>query len=276
MAHICIEGGKQMKRWIFFGIGLIVALGCDSENTKTYELNGYWTLSGEKNLCSQFISEENGGGSLTFEEIVVKVYKSEEAQEAGEVYRETTVPCKNYSFTVEDIERGTYWVNVAAMAPDPPMEIDIDGGVDMDDTSSELRAYYEKTQEVVIPSKDEEKLVEFELKIGTGSIEVTWKFEDGQCKRVWSEIENGWVEVATVSIEVVGKKKGSVYSSGEIECAETQWKVEDLDWDVYTVTVKGYDDKGKNTYTGAFDNPVEIRPGTHIDGKDGFVTLMEN
>jgi len=260
-----------MKLWILAAAIFLFSLGCDSENKKTYEFKGYWTFSGLSDLCQQPLPDAYGGGNLSFDTIVVEVFESEADMEAGEVYRDTTVDCSDGTFTIDDLERGTYFVTVSAMAADPTDEIVLDAGVDasveLDDDGPEVRAYYQSTEEVVVPSKDDEA-VEFEMKIGTGSIEVTWDFESGQCNSDWNQ-------VATVSIEVKGQSRGNPYDSGELDCTDSKWKVDDLPWDVYSVTIEGFDEDGNKTHEGAFENPVELRPGTHISGRDGLIVLFE-
>ena len=261
-----------MKRWVFAAAMLLFITSCDSESEKTYEFSGYWTFGGFSGLCSQFLPAAYDGGSLTFETIEVKVFKSEEDMEEEKVHKEVTVDCSEGEFTVDDLKRGTYVVTVSAMAKDPVAEIDIDAGADgsvvQPDDDSQARAYYQTTQEVVVPTKDDEA-VEFEMKLGTGSIEVTWDFESGQCNSDWNQ-------VATVSIEINADSSGKTYKSGELECTESKWTVADLPWDVYTVSIEGFDADGNKTHEGGFENPVEIRPGTHISGRDGLIVLVED
>ena len=259
-----------MRRWLLVAAILLVAIGCDSENKKTYEFNGYWTFAGVENMCKWSLPQQLGGDELEFETIEVKMYKDEAALEADDVYQETRVPCSDGSFTLEDVERGTYQVVVSALAADPDVEIAIDAGVDesvdFDDEGPDVRAYFDSTEEVVIPSKDDK--VEFKMEFGTGSIAVSWGFESGQCASEWNQVE-------TVKVEVKGAADEKTYDSGELPCNTTNWKVDDLSWDIYTVNIVGYDKDGKKTHEGSFDNPVEIRPGTHISGRDGLILLIE-
>ncbi len=255
-----------MKRWIL-ALMVIFAAGCDSENTNTYEFTGFWTFSDLPNTCRLDLPDVYGGGDLVFETIVVKVYENEKAMENEEVLVQVKTPCKDGAFTVDGLKRGTYIVNVAAMAEDPTEEIDVDAGdVEMDDEGPEKRAYYESTEVVVVPPKDDEE-IEFSMGIGTGSLEVSWKFENGlQC----AAEDN---QVATVIIDVDGAWNNKSYTSEEIPCEEATWKVKDLRWDIYTVTIEGHDEKGNTTHSGSLESALEIRPGTHIKGSDGIVVL---
>jgi hypothetical protein len=282
---------NQMKLGVFLMLfGLVILLGCgtngdnntntkdgglsdentdtdsngNSDETKTYDLTGYWTFAGIAGICSQSLPPSYGGSSLEFETIAVKVFESDEARTRGEIYKESTTPCSEHEFVIETLAQGSYLVNVVAMAPDPTESTGEDAPGDGEPM---LRPYYETTQEVVVPD-DVDEPVEFEMKLGTGSIEVSWEFEDGgQCNQN---------DVATVSIELTGQANGRQEGATHLDCTEHSWRAENLVWDTYDVTVKGFKegDTENPTHAGAFENPVEIRPGTHITGKDGLVELV--
>jgi hypothetical protein len=225
----------------------------------------------------QDLQGQHGIGKVYFETIRVRIYENEEDMAAERVYVESTTPCEEGSFTVEDLKRGTYLVNVAAMADDSKVETYVDGGVDTStdgsETKSELRAFFESTREVVVPSKDD-GLVKFPMDLGTGSIEVSWDFEQGSCNAVWSEQEDDWVEVAEVSISINGQSVGSD-ANKVLECTAGKWKVDNLVWDKYSVKVEAEDSTGKYKFEGSFEEDVEIRPGTHIRGPSGRIVLKE-
>lgn len=264
-----------MKKWLIPSLLIGLMFGCDSESKKTYEFTGIWTFSGQPRLCKQYLSDDYGGGELEFDEIVIKVYENEKSQEEGDVLVEETVPCSAGSFTIDDLARGTYIVNVQAMAMDPVIEeedalTDAGTGEEEETESSEreVRAYYESTKEVVVPPKEDEQ-VKFSMEWGTGSIEVNWSFVNGlMCGAAMNNVEK-------VEVEIIGEKSGDSYNSEKLDCTEGSWKAEDLIWDEYTITVLGYNEDGDQTHVGSLETPLEIRPGTHLTGEDGVIIKLE-
>jgi hypothetical protein len=250
-----------------FAVLLLMQMGCGSESTKTYPFTGVWSFSGQKGVCSQPIP----GGTIEFSSIYVSVYSDESDIENDKDPIDTvSVPCDEGSFVVEDLERGSYYVVVEAMAEDPVIVPEGDAGVsDTDNADPQTRAYFISSDTVVVPTSGDEP-VEFEMKINNGSILVTWDFaEGGSCSSEWNN-------VAKVDIELTGTKSINDQSSGKIACntsGKQEFLFDDLDWDVYTVTITGYDSTGAETHTGSFDEPIEIRPGTDITGRDGIIHL---
>lgn len=241
--------------------------GCDSENTKTYEFSGVWDFSGVSGVCSQPVPPGHGEGMLDFLSIVVEVYNKETDEEP--IVTET-VDCDDGIFTIDDLKRGSYFVKVNAMAEDPVEEIadaGADSASDVENPDPEIRAYYVGTETVVVPSSDHDP-VTFDMSIGTGAIEVSWDFDKGACSSSWNNVEK-------VSVELQGERAGNDRESGDLDCDATgqSYLFDGLSWDVYTVTVKGYDPNGEETHYGSFDAPVEIRPGTEISGLDGLIEL---
>ncbi len=248
-----------------FAALFLMQMGCGDDSTKTYSFTGVWSFSGQKAVCSQPVP----GGTVEFSSIRASVYNDEGDIEKGNAPVETvSVSCDEGMFVVEDLDRGSYYVLVEAMAQDPVVEPEGDAGVD-DSSERETRAYYVSSETVVIPASGDEK-IEFEMKMNNGSIKVTWDFaEGGSCSSDWNN-------VAKVDVELEGTHSINNQSSGKIACntsGKQEYLFEDLDWDTYTVTVTGYDSKGAETHTGSFDEPVEIRPGTDITGKAGIIHL---
>ena len=263
-----------MKR---FTAAILTALfigqsGCDSESNATYEFSGVWLVARQAEVCEMSMPAFRGGGYLEFDDIVVSVYKSD--KDETPVATET-VSCSAGSFTVDGLARGSYFVKVEAMAQDPSsddIELDTDMDASVDDIVTEdpvTRAYYVGTGTVTVPSGSEEE-EEFELSINTGSIEVGWDFDKGACASDWNNVSTIQVELTAASSSRNDQDSGSI----ACDINGQTYLFEELDWDVYNVTITGYDPDGVKTHTGALEAPLEVRPGTNISVKDAYIELI--
>jgi hypothetical protein len=261
-----------MKRVIgaAFAALLVMQMGCDSESTKTYGFKGEWLFADLPGVCSQTLPLNLGGQELPFETMRVTVYSSESDIKNGNAPVATdSFPCEDGSFEMADLKRGSYFVTVEAMVNEQDVEIEIDAGVsDTESSESEIRAYYIGSDTVVLPTATDETL-EFDMGINRGSIEVTWDFEDGNCSSSWNDVK-------TVIVELTGNSSSNDEESDELACTldGQKYLFDDLNWDIYTVTVTGFDPDGMETFAGSFDEPIEIRPGTDISGRDGIIKLL--
>lgn len=268
-----------MKRILVTALSMLFAIlmGCDSEDTSTHAFTGTWTFSSGKALCSQIINAgANGEARVQIDTIKASVFEDDTQ---AKLIKTVTVPCSDSTFTVDELGRGSYFVLVEAMALDPtvtPTE-DTDNGNDAgideyagDSDAPITRAYFVSNDTVVVPTTADET-IEFPMSINNGTIEVTWAFEGG------GNCGSDWINVAKVSIELKGTSSLNNQSSGQLDCdvAGQKYLFEDLDWDIYTITVTGLDEAGAETFMGTFDEPVEVPPGTEISGRDGIITLTE-
>ena len=236
---------------------VVLLAACDSEDESSYNVTIFWTIAGQK-ICQQPLSDKYGGGMLVFDTIQIMLYKNKNDEQP---YRTSTARCEDASYTIEDLDRGNYWVEVEAMAEDPVTTVD--GGA-TSTPSGQSHAYYVAAQEITVPSIDN-KEYEFSLQMGTGSIDVSWDFAArGQCSAEWNA-------VTKVEVSLTGKLYN--YNSGDVACEVGQYSFTDVDWDTYEVAVTGYDINGNSTHYGKSENPIEIRPGMAITGLDGLVSL---
>ena len=249
-----------------------VIAGCHSDDSTTYDFKGVWLFSDLPEVCSQTLPTSLGGGTLKFETIRVRVFSSETAVDP---IKTVSVPCSEGYFVVEDLNRGSYFVKVEAMAEDPvevPPSIEESDTGDLNDDSDnfvpEIRAYYLGTSVVVVPNSYDE-VIEFDMKINKGSIEVTWDFEAGSCAGDWNNVKN-------VNITLKGTSSLNNHDSGQLACDQKgqSYLFDKLNWDVYTITVTGFDPNNKETHIGTISKPLEIRPGTDISGTDGLVKIV--
>ncbi len=252
----------MMMMPVFLAVSLLVSTSCDSEDESTYNVTVVWTIGGQKGICEQPLAAVYGGGTLFFDNVDVKVYKSDKDKQENKPYRNASPACSDGSFIIEDIERGTYIVTLEAMAEDPDSAIDLSDAGLVDEAPPETRAYYVAEERITVPAADGEDYT-FSLIMGQGAITVSWDFVEGGLCAV--------NEVHHVVVSIDGAQ--SEDDSGDILCDQGQFSFDDVEWDVYDVSVEGFDSNGNQTHYGEFDSPIEIRPGMTISGRDGLIHL---
>ena len=100
-----------MKRYSTIGGAVLVALcaaaagGCDTEDTKRYDVGLTWNIAGAE-TCVMTVAGED----LEFEEVEISIFKNEGDPEP--IQDPATVPCTDYSYEVNRLKRGTYHVEL--------------------------------------------------------------------------------------------------------------------------------------------------------------------
>jgi len=214
----------------FVGVGTVF-LSCDSDEAKTYDVPITWNIGGIEN-CTTAAIPQAGNQSLTFQQVVVAVYDEEGDPQPLE--QPFPASCNDFGYTIPRLERGTYFVTLDAMAS-------LDG---------DYLGYFHGEGLIEAPAEDENGYA-FPLSLGTGSVNVSWSFENGKMC--------GANNVEMVRVTIVDE-------SEDIPCNDGEYLVEDLQWNNYSLTVKGYDAEGNETWSGTYEeNPFLVKPGVLLE-----------
>jgi hypothetical protein len=207
--------------------GLLVAAGCDSEDTKTYDVVVTWNVSGgQGDVCAGTLSGPGVSEQVVFDKVAITVYSA--ADDATPIQQTVEVNCADYQYTIPRLDRGSYIVALGAMA-------EFDG---------ERLPYYQAEIEITAPAGSDS--YEAVLLQGKGKIAVSWSFADNKMCG-----PNGVAEVAV-----------SLATDERVPCEDGELVIEDLYWSEYSVSATGYDEEGNATHSGDYDdNPFEVRPG---------------
>ena len=236
---------------------------CDSEDTKTYDATIQWRVNNSK-VCAALAGDDHGGGQIDISEVAITVWNSEDDVETDKdpVVEETDINCTKYEATLDSLSRGKYFVVVEGKA-------DFDG---------ETLPYFKGSAEIIVPT-EESTLINLEL--STGSVQVTWGFED---RRMCNA--NG-----VVTVEAVLESDSTTRKSGSVDCNDGAFLFEDLPWEFFTLEIEAFDADGKVTYEGSYIsdaseegdagtdagsadlNLIDVRPGKYFEA---FVELSEN
>jgi len=218
--------------------------GCDSESGKKYEVDIFWQIAGA-DVCT---ANPGIGGvdAITFEKVRIEVYDNEEAETS---IQSVEADCADNSYTITGLKRGTYWVRVDAMAQ-----------LEGDD---EPLPYFQAEGEIKAPSKAElPDGYKFALEVGKATVEVVWDFETaGMCPQ------------HSVTDVVISIDPDDAF----IPCEDGSYVIEDVSWQMQTITVTGYDDAENPVTEGAYNegNPFEIKPREYL-GNDAIVIVMSD
>jgi hypothetical protein len=235
---------------VFLGAVLVGAAcaGCDSESSKKYNVDIFWQIAGA-DVCTA-----NPGvgtvGELTFDKVRISIYES---QDSTTTVQTADVDCGDFSYTIEGLSRGNYWVRVDAMAQ-----------IEGDD---EPLPYYQAAQEINAPSDAElPDGYKFALEVGKATVEVVWDFETaGMCP------QHGVVDVV-ISIDP---------EDAFIPCEDGSYVIEGVSWQMQTITVSGYAEgavDGDDPVTeGSYNdgNPFEIKPREYV-GDEALIVVMSD
>ncbi|MCP4674289.1 MAG: hypothetical protein GY854_01980 [Deltaproteobacteria bacterium] len=269
-------------------IGLAFIPGCDSEDEKTYDINISWEILGFSQ-CVTTLPEKFGGGQMAFTKMKIYVYENEGDEETVQNPFET--PCSDKQTTIYNLERGQYFVVVEAIA----------------NHQEQVLPYFEGTATIDVPAENEDKVHPIPLNQNTGSIEVGWGFDN------YRQCNDSSVMVSEVKIILVGKDN-KYETDPPIPCSEANYLFEDLKWDLYTLTIVGFNEEGEPTHRGTWgstdadgdsdgdadtdasdagadsgadtdtdidtdidtDGPtLDIRPGSFITSDEAFVVLSK-
>jgi hypothetical protein len=240
---------------------LIPLFGCDSENPVTYETTITWNIS-DMEVCRQALAEdyinEEEGSELVFENVEIKVYDDE-----GDLapVQEGIAKCTAFSYTLYGLDRGRYYVTVGAIATYD--------GVTLPYFQGDSNGLPEEA-DFAVPTK-EDGPYDFTLTLGKGKVTVTWDFEQGVCGA------NG---VSELDVSLIGAQPNHQYIFQNTACdLEGGLVIEDVDWDMYTIVINGFDEAGVLTHVGETDEDFKVRPGEHIgeidsDDQRAYVTLL--
>lgn len=200
-----------------------VLVGCDSEDTKTYDVPITWNVGGGLE-CTWSVQ---GGTLVELDEVTVTVYENEDDEEPMDA--PVPVSCSDFEYTIPRLKRGTYWVKVQAWGEydgnDLPILVD----------EAEVRAPYKDSHDN-----------DFTLFLAPGDIHVTWSFENG--------LMCGPNEIENIDISLADE---------DVACDDGEYTVEDKPgFSEYNVMVNALDADDDVLFTGEFDeNPFLLLPG---------------
>ncbi len=228
---------------IFLGV-LVVSIsavfGCDSESNKKYDITVGWDIAGV-DICESVPIPQLDGDILVFDEMEIEVYDPDEDTETP--IAAYTADCTDFEFVIPDLSRGTYDVEIGAVA----------------EHNGESLPYFQASLEVDVPS-DEEYTAS--LSLGTGSVRVGWGFDQGFC------VSN---EVETIGIQLTGETND--YEATDVPCSDEIYLIDNVKWDTYSLTVQGFDADELLTHTGDASSDFEVKPGQVIID-EAFVNLQ--
>ena len=219
-----------------------LAAGCDSEDTKTYDVTVTWNVAGA-NTCT---ASPAAGVTLEFDQITIELYDMDQISDgkviSGETpfQTETVADCSLFTYTIQRLERGRYYALVKAWATD---------------NDGDHLPYYQAGTEIAAPSKAADGSYDVSLMLGKGEVDVTWGFDNyGQC-------DSSTVGVSTIVISLIPNEV--------IDCGDGEYVVTDVAWgDNYMLSVDGKDADGNITWTGDYTgNPFSVKPGQTIEAQ---------
>jgi hypothetical protein len=221
--------------------------GCDSEDNKKYDVDIFWQIAGA-DVCTA-----NPGvgtvGTLEFAKVRIDVYEDEDSETT---IQSIEADCSDFSYTIEGLKRGKYWVRVNAMAQ-----------LEEDD---EPLPYYQAEAEIKAPSKAElAKGYKFALEVGKATVEVRWGFEEIGYTCTDYDVEDVDISIADEVAPCYDEDNGQKYI------------VEDVSWNNYTIAIDGLDADGNVVAHGDYNdgNPIEIKPREYVGG-DAIVVVLSD
>ncbi len=118
--------GSMSRGLVSFIIGPLCFIGCQIGNEETenytpndeestYDVDIRWTVAGAQ-TCTTGI---NDGELIDLERIYIWVYENEGDQET--VKSPADVPCEFFEYTIEDLDKGTYFVQLWAVTDSDPI-----------------------------------------------------------------------------------------------------------------------------------------------------------
>jgi hypothetical protein len=232
----------------FIGAALVgaIAVGCDSEDTKTYGVDVYWQIAGA-DVCSA--NPGIGGvGELTFDTVRISVLETEDATTTLQT---ADVSCEDHAYTIEGLARGTYWVRVDALAT-------VEG-------DTEELPYYQAAQTITVPSGTEDPNgYKFALEVGKATVEVRWDFAAAGMICQDYDVEEIDISIANEIVPCNDPENGTMYV------------VRDVSWNSYTITIDGLNADGDPVVHGEYNDgdSFEIKPKEYVGG-DAIVVILE-
>ncbi len=212
-----------------FIASVAVVGGCNSEDTKNYDVPISWTLGGNTD-CSWPIQ-----GVLTpIDDMTVTVLENED--DAEPIDPAVTVPCADLEYTIPRLKRGTYFVEVVGIAE---YDDDDQGLIDL--------PILKETMEIQVPYQDTHNN-EFLLIQAKGAIHVTWSFDNLQMCG-----PNG-----VTSMDI------NLYPEELVDCNDGQYTIEGVSTfeETNTLSIDALDDENNVLFSGDFaDNPFMVLPG---------------
>ncbi len=202
--------------------------GCNTEDTKNYNVPISWTLGGNTD-CSWPIQSV-----LTpIDDIAVTVWENEGDEEP--LAPVVTVSCDDLGYEIPRLKRGTYFVEVVGLAEYEGSELSI----------------LKETMEIKAPYQDEHDN-EFLLIQAKGAIHVTWSFENNQMC--------GPNEVTTMDI--------NLYPEESVDCNDGQYTIEGVSTfeETNTLSIDALDEDDNVLFSGDYENnPFMVLPGEVYD-----------
>ena len=231
-----------MKKLAILACLMVGVVACDEDaDVKSHDVTVRWNISNLE-TCSQTLPQDLAGpdgGVLEFESVRVRLYNS---IDDTELLRDAYESCDAFSYTVYDLEEGSYFVTLGAMATYDGVTL----------------PYFQSNPddgEIISPAPDDEPY-DFTLSLGRGTVVVSWEFgKPGLCAG------NG---VSTLHIVLEGRQSAHRYEVSEVMCEAGQYEFIDVAWDVYRVSVEGYDESGTQVVSGSSDEDFKVRPGEVI------------
>lgn len=221
---------------VIMSLGLCFAVGCDSEEEKTYEATIYWQID-SKSACKAFLNDDE---TITFQAVHVRIYKDK--AKTVLIYDKNNLECTDYQHTIEGddaLSEGTYQVVVVAYA-------DYDGM---------YLPFYQADGEIRIPVDDERYV--FNMTQGTGEVHVEWGFERGTCG-------SNEVEEIDIVLESTSGPFNTVSQTG-LDCDhDGGFTFTKVAWDEYVLRLTAYNSQGAVVGT-AESVEMTVRPGQTID-----------
>ncbi len=206
-----------------FLASVAVVGGCNSEDTKNYDVPISWSLGGSSD-CFWNIQDTQ----TPVDEVLVTVWENEDDEEA--IDPPVTVPCADLEYTIPRLKRGTYFVEVKGIAQYEGNDLPI------------LR----QTMEIQAPNQDTHD-TEFLLVQAKGAIHVIWNFANG--------LMCGPNEVTTMDISLADDFVDCNDGQYTIEEVDTFQENNNL-------SIDALDDDDNVLFSGDFsDNPFMVLPG---------------
>jgi len=209
----------------FLGAALVVAIaaGCDSEDTKAYDVEITWTVGGGTE-CSWSVM---GGTQVPLEDVTVTVYTAE--GDAEPLNPAVTVACADLGYTIPRLKRGTYFVEVEAW-----------GAYEGQDLPILLDA---KTINAPYAEGDDN---DFTLILAPGDIHVTWSFDNG--------LMCGPNDVVNIDLSLADE---------DVPCDDGEYTITGKPaFAEYSISAEALDVDDEMIFSGEFeDNPFVLLPG---------------
>lgn len=228
--------------FLIFALCLAGQIGCDTEDTSTYDVTISWSIGG-LDICTTSLPENYGGGTLEFQKVEISIYDHESSPSP---LREDIVSCAIHETVITNLPPGKYFVRLGAIA-----------------TYNERELPYFQAKGHIRAGSLGSDTFQFPLELGTGKVNVKWGFEDGgQCG------EYGVVTIAAKLISTGTRSKE--YAHSDLPCNPEPGTAsgdifQEAEWDVYNVVVEGFDSEGMLTHRGVATEYLQVYPGEEIE-----------